>query len=428
MKKVLSALASVVLILFFLSSFGWLVKSTSHGDKILGESASKGLMTFVSFFDLFEKSVVEVKKLPETFIPTPADFNSINKLEDDLFALISYSNESEDRTVELRNLKNDATLHQWDIKNTHQAHDRITDPLLLPNKTLVYSFNGVTGLFAVDSLGKQLWHQDTIVHHHALNLDSAGNIWACSYTEEDNWYIIYQGFYRSNGSDLRYIDNSVSRLDPNTGEVTFHKSISQILIENDLSNLIIKSGNIEDPLHLNDVQPALKTTEYYHEGDLFLSFRNISVILHYRPSTNTVLRVIEGLFYSQHDVDFLDDHTIYFFNNNSHTFSPQLPTNWKVGKKIKDLGGFYSNIMAYDLASSSFYYLEDSSFTENKIFTLTEGLSEVLDNGNIFVEEQNSGLLWVLKDGEVLYKNVLPSQHEGHHHLPNWTRIIKDFN
>jgi hypothetical protein len=127
-------------------------------------------------------------------------------------------------------------------------------------------------------------------------------------------------------------------------------------------------------------------------------------------------------------VDFLDDHTIYFFNNNSHTFSPQLPTNWKVGKKIKDLGGFYSNIMAYDLASSSFYYLEDSSFTENKIFTLTEGLSEVLDNGNIFVEEQNSGLLWVLKDGEVLYKNVLPSQHEGHHHLPNWTRIIKDFN
>jgi len=293
------------------------------------------------------------------------------------------------------------------------------NPLLLPNKTLVYSFNGVTGLFALDSTGKQLWHQDTIVQHHAMNLDSAGNIWACSYTKEDHWYVIYQGLYGSGGKDLRYIDNSVSRLDPKTGEVTFHKSISEILMANNLSNLIIKSPNIEDPLHLNDVQPALKTTDSYQEGDLFLSLRNISIILHYRPSSNTVLEVIEGLFYSQQDVDFLDDHTIYFFNNNSHTFRPKVPSNWKTGKKIKDLGTFYSNIMAYDLASNVFYNLEDSSFVANQIFSLTEGMSEVLANGNIFVEEQNSGLLWVLKEGEVIYKNVLPSQHAGYHHLPN---------
>lgn len=428
MKKVLSSLSTLVVILFFLSTFGWLVKSITQGEKILGETASDALITFVSFFDLFEESVEEVKKLPETFVPTPQDFQPVNQLEEDLFALISYSNAEKNRTVELRNLKDNNVLWDWDIKNTQQEHDRLMDPLLLPNKTLVYSFNGVTGLFALDSAGNKLWHQDTIVQHHAMNLDSAGNIWACTYTEENHWYIIYQGLYQSDGKDLRYIDNSVSRLDPKTGEVTFHKSISEILMDNNLSNLIIKSANIEDPLHLNDVQPALKTTDYYQEGDLFLSLRNVSTILHYRPSTNKVLEVIEGLFYSQHDVDFLDDHTIYFFNNNSHTFRPEVPSNWKTGEKIKDLGAFYSNIMAYDLAKKRFYTLEDSSFAANKIFTLTEGMSEVLDNGNIFVEEQNSGLLWVLKEGEVVYKNVIPSHHAGHHHLTNWTRIIKNLN
>tara|TARA_R110001592_G_scaffold23456_3_gene91978 strand:- start:6228 stop:7514 length:1287 start_codon:yes stop_codon:yes gene_type:complete len=428
MKKVLTPLANAVLVLFFLSTFGWLIKSITQGEKLLGDTTSDALLSFVSFFDLFEETVEEVQKLPETFVPTPTDFEPVNKLDEDLFALVSYSNKRKQRRVELRNLKNDSILISWNIKNKQQEHDRIMDPLLLPNKTLVYSFNGVTGLFALDSTGKKLWHQDTIVHHHAMNLDSAGNIWACSYTEEDHWYIIYQGLYRSDETEIRYIDNSVSRLDPNTGEVTFHKSISEILRDNNLSNLIIKSSSLDDPLHLNDVQPALKTTAYYKEGDLFLSLRNISTILHYRPSTNKILEVIDGIFYCQHDVDFLDDHTIYFFNNNGHTIRPKTPTNWPIGTKIQDLGTFYSNIMAYDLATKEFYYLEDSSFSDNEIFTLTEGMSEVLENGNVFVEEQNSGLLWVLKEGQVIYKNVLPSQHEGHHHLPNWTRIIKDFN
>ena len=51
-------------------------------------------------------------------------------------------------------------------------------------------------------------------------------------------------------------------------------------------------------------------------------------------------------------------------------------------------------------------------------------LVEELADGGYFVEEQNSSVLWVLKDGEVLYKNILPSQHEGHHHLANWARVI----
>ena len=42
----------------------------------------------------------------------------------------------------------------------------------------------------------------------------------------------------------------------------------------------------------------------------------------------------------------------------------------------------------------------------------------------IFLEEQNSGVLWVVSEEGVLFKDVQRSHHDGHHHLPNWTRII----
>jgi hypothetical protein len=67
----------------------------------------------------------------------------------------------------------------------------------------------------------------------------------------------------------------------------------------------------------------------------------------------------------------------------------------------------------------------DSVFRANKIFTFTEGLMEFVDPQTYLVEEQNTGLIWIIKDDQVLFKNVFKSQHEGHHHLPNWTRVVK---
>jgi hypothetical protein len=424
MEKFLLRLSIIVLVLFSLSVFGWLVKHHSQGDPVLGEKIGKGLISYVSFLDLFEQSVEEVQKLPETFIPTPEGFESLNKLEQDVLALISYSNKDKGRSVEIRNLKNDETLHQWDIPNPYQAHDRIMDPLLLPRKRLVYSYNGVTGLTCLDTEGKELWKQDTIAHHHSLNLDSAGNIWACSYTKENGGFIIYKGFYDLDGRELVYIDNTITQIDSETGHIKFHKSITEILKENELENLLVKSPNIEDPIHLNDVQPALKTTAYYREGDVFLSFRNTSAIIHYRPSTNKVIRLIEGLFYSQHDIDFLNDSTIIFFNNNSHTHWSGRPGNWRVADERIDAGDFYSNTMAYDLKNEKLFVYESEVYKANGIHTFTEGMQEVLPDGSLWIEEQNSGKLWIFKDGELRYRNVLKSHHDGHHHLPNWTRIL----
>ncbi len=427
MKKILPAFAILVITLFLLSVFGWMVKHVTIGDKDFGRFINKGLDSYVSFLDLFKRSVEEVKKLPETFVPTPADFQPVNKLEDDLIILTSYSNKQGGRTVETRNLLNDETLHSWHIDNPHQEHDRIMDPLLLDNHSLCYSFNGVTGLTAIDSAGNELWKQNSFAHHHSLNLDSSGNIWACSYTKEKGDFIIYKGHYTLGGREFVYIDNTITQLDQHKGEILFHRSITDILVSNGLENLLIKANNSGDPIHLNDVQPALKSTEYYKEGDLFLSFRNLSAIIQYRPSNDSVILLLEGLFYSQHDVDFLNDSTIYFFNNNAHTIWLERANNWRTADERIYAGKFYSNVVAYDLKNNRYFYLSDQAFRDNDIYTFTEGMSEMLPNGHLFVEEQNSGILWVLDGNDVVYKNVLKSHHEGHHHLSNWTRVLNDY-
>ena len=199
----------------------------------------------------------------------------------------------------------------------------------------------------------------------------------------------------------------------------------EILKENGLENHILKSHHLADPLHLNDVQPATKTTEYYQEDDVFISLRTISCIIHYRPSTNEVLNVIEGPFVSQHDVDIHDDHSLLLFNNNFYPGGFEGTEASDIQSKMVDIGSFYSSIVKYDLRDDEFSFIGDSIFEANHIFTGSEGLQEFLDEETYFVEEQNSGILWVIKNDEVIYRNVFTSQHKGHHHLPNWTRIVK---
>lgn len=426
MQNVIKYFASAVIVLFVLSIFGWTVKHITKGDKQYSSIISEPIKALIDFPDLFKATVKEVKTLPETFVKTPENFNTINNLEIDVKALITYSTSDTKRTIELRNLKDGKILHQWKVENPYKPQSRIMDPLLLTNKEIVYSYNGVSGLIKIDSSGNEIWKQTKMAHHHSLNLDSAGNIWACSYKKENKAFIIYKGKFGIDNQTYNFIDNTICHLDVQTGEILLHKSIADILTENNLEHLILRSNNSEDPFHLNDVQPALATTKYYKEGDLFLSFRNMSCLMHYRPSTNEVIKIIEGPFYSQHDVDILSDSTISIFNNNSHTIGQKKATSWKIANDQKDYGTFYSNIVGYNLNSQEFFDISSKAFVDNSIFTYTEGKVEQLPDGSIFIEEQNSGLIWVLKDNETIYKGVYKSQHEGYHHLPNWTRIIND--
>jgi hypothetical protein len=423
MKKVLTTFSIIVIYLFTLSIFGWMAYHISAGDKKFGFIT--GTVVFMSTFpDLFSQSVEEVKTLPKTFIRTPANFKPINKLDSDFIVLSSYSDTSNSRSIILLNLRNDSVLYKWTVKNPFQEHDRVINPLLFPEKSLVYSIEWLSGLRKIDSLGNIIWRQDSIRQHHSMTLDKNGDIWLCG----GQPYFYATGLYYLDGRSVFYLDNYITKVDAETGWVLYHKSITEILRENGLSSYILKSQNVEDPIHVNDVEPAFKTTQYYKEDDVFISLRNLSLVIHFRPSTNKVIDIIEGPFTSQHDVDFLDDNTLVIFNNNYYnlwsTASKEPP---KDSTNLQIMGDFYSNIVRYDFGSDRLSFIGDSVFRANKIFTNTEGLMEFIDPSTYFVEEQNTGLIWIIKDDEVIYKNVLKSQHEGYHHLPNWLRIIKHY-
>lgn len=421
MNKFIRTFSLIIVCLFTLSVFGWMSVHISKGDKDFG-FLNEPVKFMYSFLDQFKASVKEVQTKSPTFLKTEDHHESINRLTSDINVLTTYSESDRTRAVAIMNLRNDSILYKWSIPDSVEDHDRIVNPLHYPNKDLVYFFTMSTGLRRVDSLCNIKWVQDSIVAHHSLNTDSAGNLWVCS-GNPPPWSA--SGKYKMYGRTVYFIDDYLTQIDPNTGTIMFHKSLAEIFKTNNIVNYFLQTQSGQDPMHLNDIQPALKTTQWYNEGDLFLSLKQISLILHYRPSTNKIIRAIKGPFSAQHDVDFLNDSTLTWFNNNYYALwtedskpAPQNP------EKLDLTADFFSNIVSYDLASGEFTFIGDSLFRANWIFTGNEGLHEFINDSTYFVEQQNQGYIWVIQNDQVIYKNVFESQHEGYHHLPNWNRII----
>lgn len=424
MKRFISFFAWTVVVLTTLSIFGWTVREI-HRDKgpsgILGSS----IRALVAVPDLFQRAATEVQRLPQTFVPTHPDFSPVNTLDTDLPVLLTYTNEKNNRTVEIRNLRNDSVWQQWEVRGLFPPHHRIVHPFALEDGALVYATNGYDGIHCMDASGEERWHQKQVGMHHAMNVGPDGNLWLCAYDLRVEERALNSVRYQMGAKEYKFLDNHIAALSPATGEVVYVKSVAELIRENGLEYLIVKSPVVDDPLHLNDVQPVLTSGPHMQAGDLFLSFRTPSVVLHFRPSTGEVLRVIEGPFHSQHDVDILSDSTIAIFNNNAPTKRWTEDPKRTAQDTLLDFGTYSSHIVHLNLATGKFTAPDKEAFAQAGIYTFTEGLFEYLPDGSVFVEEQNPSLLWVLKDGVVRYKGVVQSHHDGHHHLANWARPLQ---
>ena len=156
------------------------------------------------------------------------------------------------------------------------------------------------------------------------------------------------------------------------------------------------------------------------------SFENLQAVLQFRPATDEVIRVIDDASV-QRDVDILDDAALAIFNNATQENLGKYTGGahkYPVSKDQVELKRWYSRVERYDLASDTFTPLWEDLMRDQEIMTFSEGLQEFLPDGSVFLEEQNSGVLWVVSEEGVLFKDVQRSHHDGHHHLPNWTRII----
>ena len=322
------------------------------------------------------------------------------------FLLSRHDGELNEGVVELIDLKNFDILHKWNpditkilnltTKNDHfknievdrdESVFRLFSPILFSDGSLIFHGNG-SPLIKIDKNSNLLWIKDDVRYHHSIEKDMNGDFWTCV-----NYYPyrIDDKYVESNYNPSR--DEGLRKLDAE-GNIIFDKPLTEIFIENGLEDLIYGRGEKypADPTHINDIQPASYDSKYWLEGDLFLSLRSLAMIIQYRPSENKIIWYKQGAFSQQHDVDILDDSRIYFFNNNVKFYSN--------GRRVDN----NSEVMIYDFSNDSLYKYQNTAFIQNEIRTTTSGLSEILPDGSILVEETNSGrYLNITSDGNLKF-------------------------
>jgi hypothetical protein len=195
------------------------------------------------------------------------------------------------------------------------------------------------------------------------------------------------------------------------GKILLNKSVIEILIENKIfdDNHYKKFRNSGDPIHLNDIEPVLFDSEYFKKGDIFLSIRDQSAIMHYRPETNKIINYIKGPFAMNHDVDIISNKEISIFNNNNFVIDNE-----------------FSNVLIYNFETKKFKKLFDINLKKDNFKTETNGQSEILDDFSLIVNENNHGRIILYnsfgkKEWEFVNKDI--NDDIGY---TGWIRIIED--
>ena len=271
-------------------------------------------------------------------------------------------------------------------------------PLILNDGSLI-SDSDYSVAFKIDFCSNLQWINQEEMFHHSKMLDHEGNIWIGGIL---NPYPDYIKKY------FNLSDDSIIKLNSN-GDILYNKSVIELLLDNQIYEIDFFNSQNTDPIHLNDIEPVFTDTEYWKKGDVFLSARHQSAIIHYRPSTNKVINYITGPFAQQHDVDIISDKEISIFNNN----------NFFVNNE-------HSEVLIYNFETKEFKKLFNDQLKKENFKTYSEGLSHIFKDGSLMVEEQNHGRIILFNNkGEKEWEFVNKDEN-GDIGNVNWSRVIED--
>ncbi len=354
-------------------------------------------------------------------------FSGTSNTSESYLLLSRYEGDLKEGIVELIDLTNFKVLHTWnpdiddfnklvnkDDEFKHLNRDNtnfrqvLHHPILIEDGGLFFGWE--TPLRKIDSCSNLILQNQHDMFHHSIEKDIEGNIWVPSMIYPQSLPIEMVG--RNIPKDGGYYDDAIVKLSPN-GEILFEKSVSQILIDNGMEYQLFSLGNKNiDPIHLNDIQPVDFDGEFWKKGDLFLSPRNLSMILLYRPSTNKIIWTGSGPFFYQHDVDILNNHKISVFNNNYKHFASGQVVDGQ------------NEVIIYDFKTNEYSYYLNESLMKNDVRTKTEGRSQILPNGDLFVEESNYGRsLYFNSDGSLRWTHVNSAKNNEVYRV-GWSRIL----
>tara|TARA_Y100000768_G_scaffold115279_1_gene85078 strand:+ start:6433 stop:7698 length:1266 start_codon:yes stop_codon:yes gene_type:complete len=343
------------------------------------------------------------------------------KKRDALLILPRYDHSLSRSIIDIINLNNFEVIHTYkpdsnkitdQIKNTEEFprikidHSPIRieypHPLILDDGSLISYFGP---LFKIGFCSEFQWINDEEEFHHSQMFDHEGNIWVGGHMNPKSKYV--KKFYLTD-----YQDDSIIKINVN-GKILFNKSVTEILIENEIipNNFAFNSylSKEYDPIHLNDIEPVFSDTKYWKKGDVFISIRNQSSIIHYRPKTNQVINYITGPFAQQHDVDIISEKEISIFNNN----------NFLVNNK-------HSEILVYNFETQKFKKLFNKKLQNENFKTPTGGLSHIFKDEALLVEEIDHGRIILFNNKGEKEWEFINKDKNGNIGLVQWSRVIED--
>ena len=250
----------------------------------------------------------------------------IEKKRNALLVLPRYDQKQKKSVVDIIDLNNFSKIHSYamDIPKANKLvkdkkkfesfetnHSSLRylyyNPLVLEDGSLIFNAHRFP-LFKIDICSDIKWINDELKFTHSKNLDHEGNLWVPAESKSFSNYS-----KRFQFDDLN--ENAITKLNVD-GHILYKKSIMEIFTENNIfpkNFLLVKKLSKFNFLYVNDIQPALSDTEHWKKGDVFISLRQMSGIIHYRPSTNKVINYIEGPFSEQHDIDIISENKISNF-------------------------------------------------------------------------------------------------------------------
>jgi len=422
-KKIEIWVLYLILILSFLLAigFGVLVRQELVGSVKVGAVSRSAL--WLAETPILLKAILAGTTLPDRF-NEPGGFSGTPNSYESYLLLSRYDGDLGQGVVELVDLRSFQVLHTWnpdlDAINSQVAQegefkriaidnidrrDIFRHPLLMEDGKLL--FKRRSPLREIDKCSRLVYQNTRDMFHHSLERDYEGNIWAPTSLYPTSLDVSRVG-------DQEYLDDAIVKLSP-SGEVLYEKSVSQILIENDMEYLLVSVGDkgfTSDPIHLNDIEPVNTDGGFLSKVDIFLSLRHQSMVLLFRPSTNKILWKGVGPFFHQHDVDIIDDGRISIFNNNSKDF---------VGGNVVDGS---NEIVVYDFSKNKFSTYLSSAMASHDVRTITEGRSQILPNGDLFVEESNYARTILFDSDGVLRWKHLNISGSGETYPVGWSRIL----
>ena len=237
-------------------------------------------------------------------IPSTVGNISDSGVTDSGYLLVStHRDEHDQATIRLVQLSTGQAIHEWipdwqailasipaDLPSP--PVNAITDVALLEDSSVVFNiYDGP--LVKLDAQSNIEWLVP-LPFHHSIEIDADDHFWSPTATEG-----------RSGNDRDRLRDDVITRVDPE-GTIVYQRSVTDLLISQGYLNLLYGSGYEDDRTHLNDIQPTLSDGPFWMKGDVFLSFRHLSTVMQFRPRTDEIVRLIEGPWLNQHDVDILD--------------------------------------------------------------------------------------------------------------------------